>query len=627
MAKRNPRTAKTESWIEIHKLPGGELERTLRDSQGLGGLQWSPDGHWLSVIVPGEKNTSDLWLIDRNTGKVRILLDDVRLLDDARWSPTGEFLIYTVTDEPKEKEPKVEYLKELEDRWTKETPYKTHLYLVMVESGIRRRLTAGTLSSTSRFTSTEDCISLDGKKLLFLQTRPDHQNRPYLRTDLFALDLDSHECTKLFTSNHFMYTVSWSPNGKKISFLAGQALGLKGGKKDFSNNFDQDLYILNPETKELRCLTQNFGPSVSDARWTADGSIFFLVTEGGREAIYGTTEDGHSITRLETGIDVISGFDISRRGSRIIYTGTSTQVPTQVFVQDPGQSPARLLLAPDKERWDNVVFGKIEDFDFKNGRGDKIEGWVYYPLNFDPIKKYPLIVSYYGGTTPKQRSFNTRLLHLAAKGYTVYVLNPSGAIGYGPGFSDLHVNDLGKIVADEIISGVKKLIESKPFIDAARIGAFGGSYGGFLTETLAYKTDLFRCLISLYGSSNLTSYWGAGWWGFLYHGVAAADSFPWNRPDIYIDQSPIFHADKIKTPLLLLHGLSDTNVPIAESDQIFTAMKMLGRDVEYVRFRGEDHGIDGTDENRRLVPQIMEAWWDKYLKDEPQAWDALWGKR
>jgi acylaminoacyl-peptidase len=148
-----------------------------------------------------------------------------------------------------------------------------------------------------------------------------------------------------------------------------------------------------------------------------------------------------------------------------------------------------------------------------------------------------------------------------------------------------------------------------------------------MTMLLTTQTDMFRSVIALYGISNIASYWGAGWWGFLYSGVATADSFPWNRPDIYIGQSPLYRADKIKTPMLLLHGLADINVPVTESEQMFTALKLLGREVFYMRFKGEDHGILGTDENRRLLPQIMLAWWDKYLKGQPESWEALWEKK
>ena len=128
----------------------------------------------------------------------------------------------------------------------------------------------------------------------------------------------------------------------------------------------------------------------------------------------------------------------------------------------------------------------------------------------------------------------------------------------------------------------------------------------------------------MYGISNIASYWGGGVWGYTYGDIALAKSFPWNRKDLFTDNSPLFNADKISTPLLLLHGEDDVNVPALESRQMFTALKVLGREVAMVTFPGEDHGIIGKFENYIAHREMMLEWFDKYLKDQPEGWDRRW---
>ncbi len=626
ISQRNPKTSKSESWLEIRRLPGGELEQTIRDSQGYKGIQWSPDSQWLSAIVPGEKGTSGLWLVERKTRLSRLLLDNIKGLSSASWSPTGKFLLYTITEEPKDPNPKVENLKGLDDRWTYMRS-KSHLYTVMVDSGVCHRLTAGTQSASGLFSSVASPISPDGTKVLFLTAQPDYKHRPYLESTLWTLDLMTNEAKVTLSAPHSYSPVEWTADGKNIILVGAQNLGRTAPPKRIPNEYENDLYVLDPASGSLTPLTQNFDPAVSSAKALSDGSIILHVQDRTQAPLYQTDLKGSKFTKIDAGVDVVRAFDVSPDGRWIVFTGMSLLSPLRLYICDLKSMQTRLLLDPAQERFKNITLTKVEDFNFKNKRGVEIEGWLHYPANFDPAKKYPLIVHYYGGTAATAKDFGGfggPNYHLdTANGYAVYILNPSGAPGWGPDFSDLHVNDWGKIVSEEIATGVKRLLEAKPFLDPRRVANYGGSYGGFMTMLLATQSDIFRTSIALYGISDITSYWGAGWWGFIYSGVATADSFPWNRPDIYVGQSPIFHADKIKNPLLLLHGLSDINVPSNESEQMFTALKILGREVSYIRFKDEDHGIMGTDENRRLVPQLMLAWWDKYLKDQPEAWEEL----
>ena len=203
------------------------------------------------------------------------------------------------------------------------------------------------------------------------------------------------------------------------------------------------------------------------------------------------------------------------------------------------------------------------------------------------------------------------------------MLQPSGATGFGQEFSAKHVNDWGITVADEIIQGTKKFLKDFSFIDATKVGCIGASYGGFMTMLLQTKTDIFAAAISHAGISSISSYWGEGYWGYSYSAEASAESFPWNNKELYIEQSPLFSADKINTPLLLLHGSVDTNVPPGESIQLYTALKLLGKPVELIMVEGENHHI--LTYNKRIEwNNTIFAWFDKWLKNQDQWWKELY---
>ncbi|MCD8260880.1 MAG: prolyl oligopeptidase family serine peptidase [Bacteroides sp.] len=227
-----------------------------------------------------------------------------------------------------------------------------------------------------------------------------------------------------------------------------------------------------------------------------------------------------------------------------------------------------------------------------------------------------MIVYYYGGTSPTGRTLNHpySMQALAAQGYIVYVLQPSGTIGFGQEFSSSHVNAWRKRTAEDIITGTTQFIEEHPFIDKERVGCIGASYGDFMTQYLQIHTDLFAAAVSHAGISNIVSYWGEGYWGFGYNQVAAADSYPWNNPELYVEQSPLFSADKIHTPLLFLYGADDTNVPIGKSIQMFQALKILGKETAFIKVNGEDHGIRRFD-RRMKWNHAINAWFARWLKD------------
>ena len=166
---------------------------------------------------------------------------------------------------------------------------------------------------------------------------------------------------------------------------------------------------------------------------------------------------------------------------------------------------------------------------------------------------------------------------------------------------------------------MKKFCAEHPFVDAKKIGCIGASYGGFMTMYLQTRTDIFAAAVAHAGISDITSYWGEGMWGCAYNAIAAAGSFPWKNREI-------FAADKVKTPILLCHGLSDTNVPVGESIQMFAALKILGKPVELLTFTGEDHGIANYARRKQWMKSHL-AWFARWLKGEPDWWNTLYPDR
>lgn len=188
------------------------------------------------------------------------------------------------------------------------------------------------------------------------------------------------------------------------------------------------------------------------------------------------------------------------------------------------------------------------------------------------------------------------------------------------------MNGWGEDAIDDIIEGTEKFLEAHDEVDAANVGCIGASYGGFTTMLLQTRTKLFKTAISHAGISSISSYWGEGYWGYSYNAGAAKNSYPWSRKDIFVENSPLYNADQFNNSILLLHGTSDTNVPVGESLQYYAALKLLGKDVEMVLVAGEDHWI--LDYNKRLEwHNTIMSWFDLKLKDQAQQWKELYPDR
>ena len=612
-------------WLEIVSAEDGERRFSVRGGGAVTAFAWAPQGDRFSYVTRGGDKAT-IWLGDLATGSVGPLLEEMENLGSHRWAPDGRSLVFARGEE-EEKDPTAEAglirLRSPQDRWSGWRT-KSYLYEVSTADGTLRRLTAGALS-----TDLQD-VHPEGRHLLFSRMVYDLDERPYSRAELFELSLETLEAKSLGRVIWFG-SAEYSPRGDRVLVLAGpsafEGVGSTLPEERIPNDYETQAFLLDRESGEVEPITREFDPALQQAVWSRhDGRIYFLAQVGSAVRLFSYDPARRRFEQIEAGLESLGALAVAENAPRLAVLGSSTTKPPRVRTLDlPSRRAPRDVAVPGRERFERIRLGEVRDWSFTSEAGDEIQGRVHYPLDFDPDRRYPAIVYYYGGVSPVGRSFGGRYPFelWTAHGYVVYVLQPSGAIGYGQEFASRHVNNWGRTVAGEIIEGTEKFLVAHEYVDRERVGCIGASYGGFMTMLLVTETDLYAGCVSHAGISSLSSYWGEGWWGYLYSAVASAGSYPWNRPDIYVDQSPLFRADRITTPLLLLHGTGDTNVPPGESDQIYVALSLLGRDVEYVRIEGEDHWILDYPKRVKWMETIL-AWFDRQLKDEPEWWEHLY---
>ena len=634
---RDSDTDRSNSWLEVRDVAGGKLLAELRAGSPATPL-WSPDGARLAVTLATDRpeNTGrDLWLWDATTnGSTRVMRAEsvARLVG---WSPDGEWLYYLGQERPGTPAvPKPGEMTRLTEVWQRngDAPDKLHLFAVNIAQGTRT-----TLVGDSTVGVAGAALSPDGKTVVFSRSVEVSDARPWLRAEVWTIDVATLATRRLLALTREAFnapsTFAWSPDSRAVAFCAS-AKELHEAEDPTFSVYENELYATTIDRPALVHYSEGFTPSVgaglgcSTLTWNArDGRIYAPVDAGARTMLARTKRAVTSAlerTTLETlslPAETMSAYDVAAGVLVAATEGPTT--PPQVQRIDLTTERASVLATP------NVASSSIDmptwkAWSFRNERGEDIESWYWLPPAFDSSAKYPMIVHYYGGTLPMKKEFEQRLLWFASNGYVVLMMNPAGAPGYGQTFSNYHTNDWGFPAASDIIEGTQRFIAAHAYVDAAHVGNFGHSYGGFMTMHLLTRTGIFRTGISIAGISNIADYWGAGNTGYSYTDGTCPGCYPWNRKDVFVDRSPLFSADKVQAPLLLIHGTGDTNVVPTESEQMFTALRMLGREVELIRVQGENHGVNSRPSVEEGRDGAMLDWFDKYLRERPDAWRARW---
>lgn len=474
-------------------------------------------------------------------------------------------------------------------------------------------------------------LSPDGKKMLLSIHEDDITRRPFTFSTALVVDMETMQIDTLYTNEGFAAEIHWSPDSRSIAIQGSpEAFGGIGNKLSadkIPNMYDYDLFIMDVATHDVRCLTADFDPSISGTwQWNkVDGNIYALCENRDNQDIFRINPKTGKIDQLKLTERYVLRFALAEEKPLLAYYGQGASNSDRLYVVDLKSGKERLIEDLDAVRMGDVELGEFGEWNFQAERGDTIYGRYYLPPHFDPDKKYPMLVYYYGGCSPVGRYLDSYYCYhgWASMGYVVYVVQPSGCSGFGQEFASRHVNAYGDYTADDIIQGTKKFCEEHPFVNRDKIGCLGASYGGFMTQYLQTQTDIFAAAMSHAGISDPSSYWGYGYWGYSYSAVSAANSYPWTNRELFNDHAPLALADRVHTPILFMHGNADTNVPINESIQMFTALKILGRECAFVTVEGQNHHI--TDYQKRIKWQnTIYAWFQKWLKDDPTWWDNMY---
>lgn len=630
------RKGNNHSINELRNSQTNRLMATFEES-----VKWMPSSNKLyftqkasdSSIAGEEKQDGTLQLITINplTMEREVLASH---LPEGwfQFTPDEKTLIYTLTTEGRKKDPQVYDVKEPEDRqpgWRE----RSNLAKYDLASGILQPLTFGYHNIYLMDISADSRYLLIGKEEERLTKRPTSLTSFY-RLDLGSMNASSATTPKVETlieKGEFLNSAQFSPDGKSILVSASpeafNGIGKNVEEGQTPSMIDTQLYLMTLSDKKVRPLTKDFNPNVQSVDWSkADGNIYFTAEDKDCVHLFQLNPKSGKFTLLKTPEEYIKSFSLASSAAEMAFSGQSASNADRLYKMNTKALKSQLVDDLSARELKDVELGECKAWNFVNSRGDTLCCRYYLPPHFDAAKKYPMIVNYYGGCSPTSRMFQSRYPHhvYAAMGYVVLVVNPSGATGFGQKFSARHVDTAGEGVAEDIISSTQAFCDEHAFVNRKKIGCIGASYGGFMTQYLQTKTDLFAAAISHAGISDHTSYWGEGYWGYSYSEVSMANEYPWTNKHLFVDQSPLYNADKIHTPLLFVHGTADNNVPVGESIQLYTALKLLGRPTAMVLVDGQDHHI--IDYEKRLKWQnTIFAWFAKWLQDDTSWWTEMYG--
>src|SRR5438093_232146 len=523
-------------------------------------------------------------------------LYEFRFLTDAQISPDGARIAYSVkTANPKR------------------DGYLGAIWLVSADGTTPPvQITAGTAQDSS------PRWSPDGREIAFVSNRTERRDLNTV-ADIHVASLSGE--TRRITDGEGSYgNPSWSPDGTVITAYGTEcAIGSsarnihiwgfpkKGGPgRDLLEGWDRS--VGSSVISDMRAHAQTLPPA-----WTGDDRILFLGSDQGTANAYSCASAGGDVRAETVGAHQVVAWSLDRslrRFAAIVATATD---PGNLVVGEVG-GPMRKATCLNDELLGSRYIAAPERVEFTGADGWKIEGWLMKPREFDPAKKWPLVLEIHGGPhTAYGHSFFHEFHVLAGRGYAVLFTNPRGSHAYGQRFVEACVGDWGGKDYEDLMAGVDHAL-ALGWVDPKRLYLTGGSYGGFMTNWIIGHTDRFRAAVTQRSISNNISAFGTSDIGWHFWEHEMGDATPWSGGEKLIFRSPLTYVTSVKTPLLILHAERDLRCPIEQAEQLFTALKVLGKEAVFVRFPEDNHDLTrgGKPKHRVEHARRIADWFDAH---------------
>ena len=606
---------KSESRIWMIPSSGGEAIPMTSKGSSASRPRWSPDGKYLSFLSTRKDKKNQVWTLNRKGGEGQQVTDIPQGVRSYEWSPDGKKLLLTLRDpkpedlekdEKKKKKPKpwvIDRLQFKRDNIGYLERFRTHFYIYTPGDSTPTQITSGDLDDS------QPAWSPDGKLITFVSNRTDNAdgNR---NSDIWIVSADNPDkgrtLLQVTTNPGADYAPAWSPDGKLITYVTVT-------EPDIIWYATNHLAVVSSNGGTPRVLTANLDRNVRMPRFSPDGkSIFFVLEDSGERHLAQIDLSGKNLSRPIAGSRSLSNFMLDEAGA-VAALISEPDLPTELFSWK--KKDLRQLTTTNADFIEKVNLAEVENVNFRSRDGTEIEGFIYKPPGFDSKFRYPTLLRIHGGPVSQYDfRFNFEAQLFAANGYLVVLTNPRGSAGYGQDFSMGIYQDWGNKDFEDVVAGVDYAIE-KGYADPDRLGVGGWSYGGILTNYVITKTDRFKAAIT--GASEVLYVANYGHDHYQYQWEKEL-GLPWENRELWEKISPFNYVENIVTPTLIMGGEKDWNVPILNSEQLYQALRRLGRTTQLVVYPGEAHGIRKPTFQKDRYERYL-AWYDKYVKGQTTA--------
>ncbi len=593
----------------IASTESGESRQLTRGKKSSSGAQWSPDSQWIA-FTSDRDGKRQIYLISVAGGESRALTKVETGVNSIQWSPDGKRIAFTAADPES---------KAMKDRKEKYGEYDivggdytmTHLWMIDVNAGDAekmpepQRLTNGTAFTVGGFS-----WAPDGKRIAFTATQTPALSDSDTQ-DIYVLTLADKSVQKPAHIKGPNANPVWSPDGKQIAFQTANG----SESYYFTNN---RLAIMLADGGTPAVVPASFDEDKNLLAWGPDG-IYFSALQRTSAHLFRLDPVMRTITRVSAPDNLIaSQFTFTKDFREVGYTASAPNAFAEIYVSPMDRFGTGRKLTAMGDQYSAFQLATREVIEWKSTDGATIEGMLIKPKDFDPAKKYPLLVVIHGGPTGVDRPSRSDdryypIERFVSKGALVLRPNYRGSAGYGEKFRSLNVRNLGVGDSWDVISGVDSLI-AKGFVDKDRVGAMGWSEGGYISAFITASSDRFRAVSVGAGISDwMTYYVNTDIHPFTRQYLKAT---PWDDPEIYRKTSPISYVKAAKTPTLIQHGGNDQRVPIPNAYELYQALQDRGVPVKMTVYKGFGHPIDKPKQQRA----VMEENWNWFSQ-----W--IWGEK